>query len=94
MFHNSIATEGHKDKIYDFVAVEAEQCDIIEDYHIAKLSKHGEDCKFSKHIPYDSLKHFFKIYINNFPGASDLRAQLMETHSVPEAHKVLDLWYN
>ena len=41
------------------------------------------------HIPYDNLKHFFKIYINNFPGAADLRAKLMETHSVQEAYAVL-----
>ncbi|MBO4276547.1 tRNA-dihydrouridine synthase family protein [Candidatus Saccharibacteria bacterium] len=39
--------------------------------------------------PYEPLKHYFKIYINNFPGASDLRAKLMETHSVEEARKVL-----
>lgn len=40
-------------------------------------------------LPYEPLKHFFKIYINNFPGASDLRARLMETHSVTEAREVL-----
>ena len=38
---------------------------------------------------YEPLKHFFKIYINNFPGASDIRAKLMDTHSVPEARAVL-----
>ena len=38
---------------------------------------------------YEPLKHFFKIYINNFPGAADLRAQLMETHSIKEAQSVL-----
>ena len=38
---------------------------------------------------YEPLKHFFKIYINNFPGAKDLRAKLMETHSVDEAKKVI-----
>ncbi|MBR3056107.1 tRNA-dihydrouridine synthase [Candidatus Saccharibacteria bacterium] len=48
----------------------------------------------SRVLPYEPLKHFFKIYINNFPGAADLRAKLMDTHSVPEARKVLDLWYN
>ncbi|MBR3386376.1 tRNA-dihydrouridine synthase family protein [Candidatus Saccharibacteria bacterium] len=41
-------------------------------------------------LPYEPLKHFFKIYINNFPGASDIRAKLMETHSVSEAWKVLE----
>ena len=38
---------------------------------------------------YEPLKHFFKIYINNFPGAKELRAKLMETHSVAEARAVL-----
>ncbi len=42
------------------------------------------------HIPsYEPLKHFFKIYVNNFPGAKELRAKLMETHSVPEARNIL-----
>ena len=38
---------------------------------------------------YEPLKHFFKIYVNNFPGAKDLRARLMETHSVTEARQIL-----
>lgn len=45
--------------------------------------------KYSK-SSYEPLKHFFKIYINNFPGASDTRAQLMETHSIEEARKIID----
>ncbi len=47
--------------------------------------------KYSKkhYIPYEPLKHFYKIYINNFPGAADLRAKLMETHSIDEANAVL-----
>ena len=50
----------------------------------------GGDEKAWPHAPsYESLKHFFKIYINNFPGASDFRAKLMETHSVPEARAVI-----
>ena len=39
---------------------------------------------------YDPLKHFYKIYINNFPGASDIRAKLMETKSIAEARAILD----
>ena len=45
--------------------------------------------KYSK-SSYEPLKHFFKIYINNFPGASDIRAQLMETHSIEGARKIID----
>ena len=43
------------------------------------------------YISYESLKHFFKIYVNNFPGAKDLRTKLMETHSVSEAKEILSL---
>jgi len=38
---------------------------------------------------YEPLKHFFKIYINNFSGAKEIRAKFMETHSVAEARKIL-----
>lgn len=41
-------------------------------------------------LPYEPLKHFFKIYVKSFPGASELRAKMMETHSVEEVRKVLD----
>ena len=47
------------------------------------------DEKTNSHIPYESLKHYFKIYINNFPGAKDFRAKLMETHSLEEARKII-----
>ncbi len=40
--------------------------------------------------PYDPLKRFFKIYINNFPGASDIREQLMQTKTIPEARAIID----
>ena len=39
---------------------------------------------------YEPLKHFFKIYINNFPGAKELRAKLMETHSVGQARDIIE----
>lgn len=43
---------------------------------------------------YEPLKHYFKIYVNNFPRAAELRARLMETHSVKEAQDVLKLNYS
>jgi len=39
--------------------------------------------------PYDPLKHFYKIYINNFPGASEIRARFMDTKSIAEARQIL-----
>lgn len=52
--------------------------------HAAKLTANGG------RAPYEPLKHFFKIYINNFPGASDIRAELMETHAPEEAWAIIN----
>ena len=49
----------------------------------------SDEKAYSRFPSYEPLKHFFKIYVNNFPGASELRAKLMETHSVEEAYEVL-----
>lgn len=52
-------------------------------YHIKLYNFYGL-------APYDPLKRFFKIYINNFPGAAEIRDQLMQTHDSVEALAVLD----
>ncbi len=39
--------------------------------------------------PYETLKRFFKIYIRDFPGSSDLRARLMESTDTTEARAIL-----
>lgn len=39
--------------------------------------------------PYDPLKRFFKIYIRDFAGASELRDQLMHTRDTAAARAVL-----
>ena len=59
----------------------AELFDLLN-YHLDLYEKYG-------FAPSDPLKHFYKIYINNFPGASDIRAKLMETKSIPEARAIL-----
>ena len=38
---------------------------------------------------FDSLKHFFKIYVNGFAGASDLRAKLYACRSTDKIRQVL-----
>lgn len=53
--------------------------------HLSLYEKQSQKYRVS----YEPLKHFFKIYINNFPGAKDLRARLMDTHSVEGAAQVL-----
>jgi tRNA-dihydrouridine synthase len=39
--------------------------------------------------PYETLKRFFKIYIRDFDGASDLRDKLMHTKSTDEVRAIL-----
>ena len=38
---------------------------------------------------FEPLKRFFKIYVREFSGASELRAKLMETKSVDEVREIL-----
>ncbi|MFD2307171.1 tRNA dihydrouridine synthase [Enterococcus termitis] len=40
------------------------------------------------------LHRFFKIYVKGFPGASDLRVQLMNTKSTAEVRQVLATFYD
>lgn len=47
-----------------------------------------EEYSKTHQVKYEPLKHFYKIYINNFPGAAEIRAKLMETHSISEARAV------
>lgn len=44
---------------------------------------------WDKECSFEPMKHYFKIYIRDFPGASDLRAKLMDCHSVAEALSIL-----
>jgi tRNA-dihydrouridine synthase len=39
---------------------------------------------------FDPLKHFFKIYIRDFPGASELREALMHTKNTDEVRQLLN----
>jgi tRNA-dihydrouridine synthase len=55
------------------------------EFHLGEFDKH-------KGKKFDPLKRFFKIYINNFPGASDLRTELMGTKNTAEVRGILDTW--
>ncbi len=43
-------------------------------------------------LPYEPLKHYFKIYVSGFAGAADLRAKMMECRNTHEVRKVLADW--
>ena len=41
--------------------------------------------------PFDTLKRFFKVYIRDFDGASDLRTRLMSCADTDEVRRALTL---
>lgn len=53
--------------------------------------------KYSRELEkrrFEPLKRFFKIYVREFTGASDLRAKLMETKTVDEVREILKEFRN
>ena len=56
-------------------------------FHLDEYDKHEKEVE---KYPYEPLKHFFKVYINSFDGASDLRVKLMDCKTTTELRKVLD----
>ncbi len=60
-------------------------------HHLA-LFQTNNDQRITKHEPakpYETLKRFFKIYVRDFPGSSELRARLMESKNIQQAQEVL-----
>ncbi len=56
----------------------------ILQYHLLLYEKETKE-----KLPFQTLKKYFKIYIRDFDGASELRMKLMETKSVSEVHPLL-----
>ncbi len=55
-------------------------------YHLNLYDQFAEQTK----RPYETLKRFFKIYIRDFDGASEIREQLMHTTSTNEARQIIN----
>jgi tRNA-dihydrouridine synthase len=56
-------------------------------YHLDLWQETWTPPQSSKHYP--TLKKYFKIYINNFEGANELRAKLMDTKNISEVREIL-----
>lgn len=54
-------------------------------FHLQKFDEENTE----GHKSFEPLKHYFKIYLNSFAGASDIRTQLMQAHSTEEARAIL-----
>ena len=81
IFANPFAFEKqpHEHTKYDLIKLMNLHLD-IHDYY----SKELEPRK------YDPLKRFFKVYIRDFPGASEMRDKLMHTKNTSEARAIIN----
>ena len=55
-------------------------------YHLELFDQYQEELE----RPFKTLHRFFKIYVRDFRGASELRTRLMETESTDEVRELLD----
>lgn len=55
----------------------------LYDWRAAELA--SRDSRY----PFEPLKHFFKVYLNNFEGAADLRTRLMSCTTTDQLRQVL-----
>jgi nifR3 family TIM-barrel protein len=64
---------------------------ISPDLRIKTMLDHCDNFEklWSDNRNFDTLKRFFKIYINNWPGAKDLRAELMMAKSIPQVREII-----
>lgn len=56
-------------------------------FHLDQFDEHA---KKVERYPFEPLKHFYKVYINSFDGASELRTKLMECKTTDEVRAILD----
>ncbi len=69
---------SHEHSRNEYIGLLRYQLDLYDQYsHLTKR-------------PYETLKRFYKIYIREFEGASELRDRLMHTRSTDQAREVLD----
>lgn len=80
VFHNPFAFEEtpHEHSREELIA--------LLNLHLDLFDKYSAELEPRK---YEPLKRFFKIYIRDFPGASELREQLMHTKSTGEVRDIL-----
>lgn len=83
VFENPYCFTTHQPTHAELLALFHLHLDLFDQYSAKLEQKTG-------HAPsFEPLKHYFKIYINTFPGSSELRARLFECHSTTEVRQIL-----
>jgi len=80
VFHNpfAFALEARPHNREELIALLQRQLDLFDTY------------ESDMHKPFETLKRFFKIYIRDFDGASELRDALMHTKNTAEVRELLN----
>lgn len=91
IFHNPFAFEKQprdhtKQELLELLIYHLE---LFNQTHTPQTPNYELPTTNSSSKPYETLKRFFKIYIRDFPGSSDIRNQLMNTKSVDEAAQII-----
>jgi len=83
VFENPYCFTTHQPTHDELLSLFRLHLDLFDQYSATLEQKTG-------HAPsFEPLKHYFKIYINTFPGSSELRARLMQCHSTTEVRQIL-----
>jgi len=72
---------------YELLGLLLHHLDLFEEHHHLNLEERTEQRQYKK--PYETLKRFFKIYVRDFAGSSELRAKLMETTDISQAKLIV-----
>ncbi len=83
VFENPYCFTTHRPTHDELLALFHLHLDLFDEYS-AKLEQ-----KTGRAPSFEPLKHYFKIYVNTFPGSSELRTRLMQCHSTTEVRQVL-----
>lgn len=84
IFENPYCFAGRTGSRRELIGLLRLHLDIFDETSAKTLEKYGHTLSF------EPLKHYFKIYINNYDGAKELRAKLMECHSTDEVREILE----
>lgn len=83
VFENPYCFTNHQASHADLLDLFRLHLDLFDETNKKVQAKYGHALSF------EPLKHYFKIYINNYDGAKELRAKLMECHSTDEVRNIL-----
>lgn len=100
VFENPYCFTEHEATLDELLALFRLHLDLFDAQDMKRLARHAElmreDPDFAlrmdgkvRGLPFEPLKHYFKIYVAGFPGAAELRARLMECRTTDEVRGVL-----